>query len=325
MISMMNIEKIILKMTTANSINDVEYIQNLWSGYGSIMRYELDGGQIDSVIAKHIGLVNKQKHLTGWNTDLSHKRKVKSYKVETAWYNNWSQQCGKGCRVAKCFGIEHQGDEVLIVLEDLDDSGFFLRKRYVNWRDVEACLRWLACFHATFLGERPTHLWKVGTYWHLDTRPDELKALKDDSLKKMAGRIDQRLKKCPYQTFVHGDAKLANFCFSKEGPVAMVDFQYVGRGCGMKDVAYLMGDCFSESEYIEVESQVLEFYFSVLKQECVMKNKQIDFRSLEKEWRHLFPWAWVDFYRFMKGWAPEYCGASAYTDLMIQRVIEGMN
>jgi Ser/Thr protein kinase RdoA (MazF antagonist) len=63
-----------------------------------------------------------------------------------------------------------------------------------------------------------------------------------------AAVIDQVLNNCSYQTIVHGDAKLANFCFSKEGAVSAVDFQYVGGGCGMKDVAYFLGSCLTGKE-----------------------------------------------------------------------------
>ena len=81
----------------------------------------------------------------------------------------------------------------------------------------------------------------MGTYWHLDTRPEEFEKIEHKQLKSKAHRIDEILKECEFQTIVHGDAKLANFCFSEHGEgVAAVDFQYVGRGCGMKDVTYFL-------------------------------------------------------------------------------------
>ena len=59
-------------------------------------------------------------------------------------------------------------------------------------------------------------LWETGTYWHLETRPDELVKLQDKKLKEFAPLIDSKLSSAKYQTLVHGDAKLANFCFSDD-------------------------------------------------------------------------------------------------------------
>ena len=80
--------------------------------------------------------------------------------------------------------------------------------------DVKNCLFWLATFHATFMNNSAEGLWDVGTYWHLATRPDELASMEDGKLKNAAAAIDQMLNNCKFQTLVHGDAKLANFCFA---------------------------------------------------------------------------------------------------------------
>ena len=72
--------------------------------------------------------------------------------------------------------------------------------------------------------------------------------MQNADLKKAAQGIDKRLQSARFQTLVHGDAKLANFCFSDVGQVAAVDFQYVGKGCGMKDVAYFISSCFNEED-----------------------------------------------------------------------------
>ena len=77
---------------------------------------------------------------------------------------------------------------------------------------------------AYFMDESSNGLWETGTYWHLETRPDELEQLDDLSLKKAASAIDQA-KEFNVPDFVHGDAKLANFCFNNDGTkVAAVDF-----------------------------------------------------------------------------------------------------
>ena len=133
------------------------------------------------------------------------------------------------------------------------------------------------------MDQNPKYLWEVGTYWHLATRPDELKVLRDHTLKVAAVQIDKKLNKCQYKTFVHGDAKLANFCFAADGKVAGVDFQYVGGGCGMKDVAYFVGSCMNESECEIHEAKLLDTYFRFLQKSLPSENKE-----LEKEWRALY-------------------------------------
>ena len=65
-----------------------EEIQELWSGYGAILRYRLTGSTCSTVIVKHVSLLDGENHSRGWNTDLGHQRKLRSYQVETAWYTN---------------------------------------------------------------------------------------------------------------------------------------------------------------------------------------------------------------------------------------------
>ena len=118
-------KNIILKATKAHDIYKINKIQDLWSGYGEIVRYGLVGSDIKSVIAKHICLPKK---FSNPNTDLSHKRKLKSYAVEIAWYRQWSSYCNNDCYVPKCLGFESHDNEIFILLEDL----FFLIKRPVS-------------------------------------------------------------------------------------------------------------------------------------------------------------------------------------------------
>lgn len=253
---------VVLESTGATAIREQELIQELWSGYGKILRIITDGTDTGSIIVKHIQTEKASQHPRGWNSDIGHQRKLRSYEVETHWYEQYSSL--SKARVPRCLTVDHHGDEVLIVLEDLDASGYPLRKSRLDWHGIDSVLKWLADFHAGFLGSDPDGLWSTGTYWHLETRPQELEALSDQRLKKAAAAIDEKLNSCTWQTFVHGDAKLANFCFSEEGAVAAVDFQYVGGGCGMKDVAYFIGSCLDENDSERLEDQILDSYFGHL-------------------------------------------------------------
>jgi thiamine kinase-like enzyme len=316
----------ILKATGATELFEIEVIQNLWSGYGKIIRMGLVGSNHSSVVIKHVRMPNQGKHPRGWNTDLSHQRKVKSYKVEMAWYKQWSFNCDESCRIPNCIALETYEDEVLMVLEDLDAAGFSMRKSSVTMKELKQCLAWLAHFHATFMREKPSGLWEVGTYWHLNTRPDELKEMDDKPLRKAANTIDTILNESPYQTFVHGDAKLANFCFSDDGnSVSAVDFQYVGGGCGMKDVAYFLGSCLHEDDCERLESNLLDYYFGVLKDALIIRNKKVEFSALESNWRELYPFAWTDFHRFLKGWSPDHWKINSYSERVAREVVENIH
>lgn len=318
-----HLRQTILDATGADDLYDLGAIQSLWSGYGSLDRYGLEGSSFGSVVVKHVKLPERGKHPRGWNTDLSHKRKLRSYQVESAWYKRWASQCGDDCRVPRCLALEQRPGEFLMVLEDLNSSGFPKRKERASLREMESCLAWLAAFHARFMGTKPEGLWKTGTYWHLKTRPDELEAMPDGELKAAAARLDQLLAEAPFQTLVHGDAKLANFCFSAKGTeVAAVDFQYVGGGCGMKDVAYFISSCLNEHDCEKHESRLLASYFSSLKSALQKHQPRIDATAVEESWRPMYAIAWTDFNRFLQGWSPGHWKLHGYSARLVREVLQ---
>ena len=319
-----NIETLIRKKLKTTEVKAIETIQSLWSGYGKIVRLDIKGvPAFSSAILKHIVLPQDQQHPRGWNTNVSHQRKLKSYQIEMNWYAEYAAKCNDACRVATCYYSDTLGEEQLILLEDLDASGFPVRKSALNMNEAKVCLKWLANFHATFLGVEPTGLWKVGTYWNLATRPEEYEVMKNTSLRKIANQIDELLNNCVFKTLVHGDAKVANFCFSESGKhVAAVDFQYVGGGCGMKDVSYLLGSCLDEEECELFESELLNYYFDELQKAIIKQKKTINFTALEKEWRYLFPVAWTDFNRFLDGWMPTHQKLNSYSKKIEKEVLK---
>ena len=256
----------IAAVTGARAVVVGARIQTLWGGYGEIVRARIDGTA---------AVVKEVRPPPGDGP--SHLRKLRSYDVELAWYRRHAAR--SPARVARYLG----GARGLIVLEDLDEAGYTGRRG-----DAYQCLAWLARFHLAFRDTSIDDLWDRGTYWHLGTRLDELPRIADPALREAAPLFDARLRASPFRTLLHGDAKPDNFCF---GPadVAAVDFQYVGPGCALSDVAYLIcGD--------PDEDAKLDRYCAHL--------RELGAPELEGEARAVYPFAAADFYRFLAGWAP---------------------
>lgn len=296
----------------ATQVTRENLVQSLWSGYGEVVRFSVQGSEIaNSVVLKSIQFSEMKVHPRGWQSSFAHKRKVHSYQVETNWYQGWAECCQDSERVARCLTSWQQEGQVYILLEDLDEAGYPRRCSTLELEEVSVVLHWLANFHARFLQsdrqyDWPEGLWQRGTYWHLQTRPDEWKAMMDSSLKQSAEKLDDAINTACYQTLVHGDAKLANFCFSEDlSAVAAVDFQYIGRGIGVQDVAYFLGSCLSEDELSLHLDFLLDIYFSELSRCLISTGESPDFaEAVAQEWHDLFPIAWADFHRFIMGWSP---------------------
>lgn len=307
----------IAEATGPRDVRRGERIQSLWSGYGELFRVHLDGATATTAIVKW---VKPPARTRGAKPDVSHARKCRSYDVETAWYRTFASRCEHECRVPSLIGARVVDGQWILALEDLDAAGFPERRRGATPSELDACLAWLAAFHARFLGVAPAGLWKDGTYWHLATRPDELAATDDGALREAAPVLDRKLRTCAFATIVHGDAKLANFCFARGGgAVAAVDFQYVGGGCGMKDVAYLLCGHFGDEAR---ERRHLDFYFQKLRAAVARRHGDaVDVEALEAEWRALYPIACADFYRFLAGWAKSQWRSDGYGQRLVRTVL----
>lgn len=282
---------LILGATGAKEVVRATRVQTLWGGYGTLARVELADGP--PVVVK---LIQPPRQVA--RGDVGHARKLRSYEVERAFYARHAAHLGDPARVARRIAAGHVEGGDALVLEDLDHAGFPGRTRARSGEELLACLRWLAGFHARFMGSEPEGLWAEGSYWHLATRTEELAALGDAQLSRRARELDRALSDARHRTLVHGDAKPANFCFSADGRrVAAVDFQYVGGGCGMRDVAYLL--------HGEVGGRALarhlDVYFETLR---AALPETSDGDAIERTWRELYPVARDDFERFLVGWRP---------------------
>lgn len=295
---------------------ELERVASLWGGYGELLRARIEGAPpADGAVVKWI---HPPPAPEGEAAARGHARKDRSYDVELAWYRDYAPRCDARCRVPSAWGWVARGADRLLVLEDLDAAGFDERRSCARIADLDACLRWLAALHATFLGVQPDGLWPTGTYWHLATRPDELRAARDPFVREAAPLLDARLEGARFRTIVHGDAKAENFCFRRDGAVAAVDFQYVGGGAGVRDVAYLLYGAVAPSDV----GPRLDRYFAELGRR--LAERGVDARAVEAEWRGLYPVACADFVRFIAGWSPGAYARDRAGQLLLREVAEAL-
>jgi hypothetical protein len=231
---------------SASDIVDVSSraIASLWAGMGNVYKIS-----IKSATAGTVDIVAKRIELPRVCDSIGDQRKKDSYDVEAAFYKTHAEKIIKaGAIVPFPLHVEQasRGANVTICMTMLDG-------RSSARGDSEAFIGWLAKLHAHYWGTRADEAVKnglqaQGCYWHLDTRPDEHARMGTSGfmgrLKLAARAIDLRLKADPMQSVCHGDAKGANIVYRApgEGGVAcdalVYDFQYCGKACVAKDLAY---------------------------------------------------------------------------------------
>ena len=164
----------ILGLTGASGVAGVQLIQPLWNNYGTLSRVHLDGGAYPSVIVKHIKIPDDVAHPRGFGGSISRERKIRSYQVETHWYQEQNTGLPESAPTPRCLDAFAEAGELFLLLEDLGNRGFKHVLWNAAWDEIGVVLRWLAHFHGATLGDAGEGLWPSGTYWHLQTRPDEL-------------------------------------------------------------------------------------------------------------------------------------------------------
>lgn len=298
------------------SLQKVETIQSLWSGYGEVTRF-YSPNQDRCYVVKMIKLQRVSTHPRGWNSDIGHQRKLDSFYVEASFYRDYSNLTSELNYTPKLIAEWQSDDLLVLVMEDLQQLGYATQFDQADDTTFDQALAWLAHFHGQFMFNQAHKLWPIGTYWHLETRQEELFSMPTSRYKDNAESISQRLNEGNFQTLVHGDAKLQNMCFDlSQNRVAGVDFQYVGKGVGVKDLAYLSASSLSNEQLFNKGDDILRQYLALL--ETTLRDYQIPFdpSQLKDEYTRLYPFAWADYYRFLLGWNAQ---SAKISDYMVQQ------
>ena len=92
----------------------------------------------------------------------------------------------------------------------------------------------------------------------------------------------------------------------------------------MKDFAYFIGSCLDEDEAERQAPALLDHYFELLREALGRSDQDVDFAALEHDWRALYPVAWTDFYRFLRGWSPGHWKLHRYSERLANEVLESL-
>jgi len=295
----------------ALSENDVvvKSLCRLWAGMGYIYQITVQlpspstssssGMETYHFIVKRVVPPSKKSRSMG------DERKTISYLLEAKIYENIAPSLieDHGLSIPIPYYVERGGandDRVTICMSRLGGSPGYLADK----NEVRAVLDWLSTLHAATWGRAATEyvdrslVQPVGSYWHLETRPDEHDSMPrrgwEGRLKLAARAIDERLRRDEMQCCIHGDAKDANMLFTKGGGVGMYDFQYFGKAPPSVDLAYFL--CVAVGD---TDDEYVAYYHQQLINKLIKgSNTPPTLKELEDS----LALALCDFQRFMSGW-----------------------
>lgn len=249
--------------TMTISESDVEFkpLCRLWAGMGHIYEVSIDVPERNRnrrrrrlrFIVKRVTPPPRKRRNAG------DERKASSYVIESNFYEHMATALieNHGLHMPFPYHVERNDDDdrVTICMSFLDGSTAPRHSVVDDDGRVRAVLSWLATLHAATWSSVVDHdslierkiIKPIGSYWHLDTRPDEHASMSsrgwEGRLKLAARAIHDRLGRDGMQCVVHGDAKDANMLFLDDDDddddgggggggvcrVGMYDFQYCGK------------------------------------------------------------------------------------------------
>ncbi len=216
---------------------------------------------------------------TIWNRYHLYEREIRFYK-----------EIAKGIdlRIPRCYygDLDIEAGESVLILEDITKARVGDNVTGCSFEDAELTFRSLGKFHAAWW-ESP-QLDDIGWIPAFNHGADYVQGLYQQSwgpfldkfgnqvhdsflelgawLGRNVANIRNRLAESP-RTLIHGDLRLDNLLFSSSEngtSLIVIDWQFIGRGRSVSDIAYFLVFCLPPEQRRGMEKSLLKIYHSVL-------------------------------------------------------------
>ena len=209
--------------------------------------------------------------------------------------------------------INKEGDHYIIIMEDLNEKGLFMldREDPFDVKTLKLIVKYFAELHSYFMGKE--NLKKIewiknynfGEYmkeftiknfekkksYFLSNNKNKLtdfliNEIKNIKISELYEKINPDLENNKNRiTLLHGDTQPANLMInSTKDKMAMIDWQYINIGLGLKDIILFIGISLDENNIKENDIQELkDLYFNCLKEKGINYDKKV----FEEDWKNL--------------------------------------
>ena len=218
-----------------------------WTGYAGP----------DTIIAKCPSTDEHSRHIA---------KMVRNYELEINWYRSLADSTAVNCPHCYHANIAENGLDFVLLLNDCAPARQGDQLAGANVATMTAAIAEMASLHAShWNGDAlDTHEWLHFGRANKEIVRQRLPSLYPEFCTRYSGRlsdtilsmghhlvdnIDIYLDSVPAAiTIAHGDFRLDNLLFGPDGAVTVVDWQTVGAGSPMADLAYFIGTSFADPE-----------------------------------------------------------------------------
>ena len=191
---------------------------------------------------------------------------VRNYELEVSWYRDLSAETPVNCPHCYHAEIDENGVDFALLLDDRAPASQGDQLSGADLQSCKAAISEMANLHAAHWNSESLQQYEWLAYGAANKElvRNMLPALYGGFSERYADRLDQDILqmgtqlvanidayldwKGTAQAIVHGDFRLDNLLFSANGNVCVVDWQTVGIGCPLADLAYFIGTSIADPQ-----------------------------------------------------------------------------